>query len=136
LKPDRHKRPNRESGPLAFQATQRWSKISSGIPKFSWILRIILNESARLRFIQHFKQSPKGVVALDAVLATSKTKRQEVVDIFNALLGDKESVIVSVAKVIELSRLDKKTFHKHLKDIREKEFVLTSKGYGTEIKRR
>ena len=86
--------------------------------------------------IHTLKQPQKGVVALDAVLATPKTKRQEIVDIFNSLLVDKESVVVSVAKVIELSGLDKKTFHKHLKDIREKEFVLTSKGYGTEIRRR
>ena len=83
------------------------------------------------------KPKKQEKITLESVLPSTALRRQKVVNILDQLLGAKESVIVSISKVIALSGMDKRTFQKYLSDIRGVEFVVTArKCAGTEIRRR
>jgi predicted transcriptional regulator len=75
-------------------------------------------------------------ITLEKVMVSPNEKRAEVVKILDRLLGDKENVIVSISKVVALSGMNRKTFQKYLNSIRDVEFTVINKGYGTEIRRR
>jgi predicted transcriptional regulator len=75
-------------------------------------------------------------ITLEEVIVSPNEKRDEILKILNELLGDKDSVIVSISKVVALSGMNRKTFQKYLNSMRDVEFTITNKGYGTEIRRR
>ena len=75
-------------------------------------------------------------ITLEEVIVSPNEKRDEILKILNELLGDKDSVIVSISKVVALSGMNRKTFQKYLNSMRDVEFTIINKGYGTEIRRR
>jgi hypothetical protein len=61
--------------------------------------------------------------------------KQVILDYLNAILGDKDSVVVNMQELKRTTGMNSKTLQKHVNRIRGKEFNLTSVGYGTLVER-
>lgn len=57
-------------------------------------------------------------------------------DYLYTVLGDADSVEIKLSEMQKELEINPKTLYKHLKTLRETEFIITKLQYGTEIKRR